>query len=150
MALKHRLKFEDLIVGTFVVLALFYPLLITFFIYSQKEGQTEEIYVLRTAYIFLAGFEGCPPEAAARIGGYMDTQLLKEMGGIDGLIELCNRNRLSFLEGTLIEERIEYKDSSVTLKAKMKGKGKELRFEITGSKDINGFKITRLNYAEGS
>lgn len=150
MALKQRVKFEDLIVGIFVVLALFYPILIALFIYSEKEEQTEEIYVLRTAYVFLAGFEGCPPKAAERIGEYMDTQLLKEMGGIDGLIELCNRNRLSFLEGALIEERIESRGSAVTLKAKMRGKEKELRFEITGSKDIDGFKITRLNYAEGS
>jgi len=62
LALKKGVKVEDAVIGVFVLLALLYPLLITYLIHSQKrEENSEEVGVLRRVYLFVTGLEDCSP-----------------------------------------------------------------------------------------
>ncbi|WP_457601352.1 hypothetical protein [Hydrogenivirga sp.] len=156
MALRKKLKVEDAIIGTFVVLALLYPLITTWLIYTQrKEESSKEIDVLRTAYIFIAGLEDCSPETAARIAERMDGKLLRRLGGVGGLVKLCMKNRERITGSVSVEENIERSGRSVfidvLIKVRDRGTVKErFKIEVFGYRGEGGLRITEVRYAEGS
>jgi len=108
LALKKGVKVEDAVIGAFVLLALLYPLLITYLIHSQKrEENSEEVGVLRRVYLFVTGLEDCSPEEASRLAEYMEGELLRKLGGVAGLTKLCTENREKVKGNVTIDEDVE-------------------------------------------
>ncbi|EDP75886.1 hypothetical protein [Hydrogenivirga sp. 128-5-R1-1] len=156
MALKRGVKVEDAVIGAFVLLALLYPLLIAYLIHSQRgEESSEEIEVLRRAYLFVAGLEDCSPEVASRLAEHMEGKLLRKLGGVAGLTKLCVENAKKVRGNVTIEEEVERSGKLIMMEAVIgvKEKGvvkRRIRVEVYGYTGTGGFKVTEIEYAEGS
>jgi len=155
LALKCKPKVEDGVIGTFVVLALLYPFLITFFIYVQEERESsEELNILRMAYVFVVGMEDCSPQIASQVAQFMDRRLLERLGGVGGLVRTCNRNRERIKGSVNIDERVSRKDDRVTIYVKIRirerGVVKDVvSLKVTGVRRGEVFRIMEMEYAEG-
>jgi len=155
LALKKGPRIEDAVIGTFVVLALLYPILVTFLIHLQERGEgSEEVDILRTTYLFVTGLEDCSPETASRIAQFMEEELLKKLGGIAGLVDLCRRNKLLTSGSVTVEEDIRREESRTFLKVRIKVREKgvirrKLFLDLKAVRDAGEVRIEEVSYAEG-
>ncbi len=153
--MRKSVKVEDAIIGSFVLLALLYPIIVTLLIYEQKgKGSSREIDILRTAYLFLAGLEDCSPETASHLAQYMDVKLLRKLGGVGGLTRSCMENRRKVSGNVVVEEDIERTGKVILMEVEIKVKEKgmfkgSLRINLYGFKEGNTFKITEIEYVKG-
>ncbi len=154
MALKKKARIEDLIMGTFVFLALLYPLFVFVLIKSEQDNRISgELNLMRDTYLFITGLEDCSPEVASMIAEHMEEELLRRLGGITGLVRLCRTSRKNVKGTVSIRESLkkEYSrlelDVSITLREKGIPKGKmEIKVIALRGKD---FKIIDVSYAQG-
>jgi len=155
LALRKGPRIEDAVIGTFVVLALLYPLLVTLLIYLQeKEETSEEVDILRTTYLFVTGLEDCSPETASRIAQFMEEELLQKLGGIAGLVDLCRRSKALTAGSVTVEENIQREGNRTLLRVhvKVRERGvvrRKLLLDLKAVRDAGGFRIEEVGYAEG-
>ncbi|HIC97244.1 MAG TPA: hypothetical protein EYP11_02445 [Aquificaceae bacterium] len=98
------MRTEDTALGLFVLLALLYPLFIFLLIHNSPEEAVELEDRLRITYLFLLGFEECTRERAKEVSRFIEPSLLKELGGVDGMVGECIRNKRA--GGFSLEERV--------------------------------------------
>ncbi len=154
VALRKRLHIEDMIIGTFVLFALLYPIFVTVLIELEKvPADSDRLGVMRDAYLFVAGLEDCSPQVASRIVSHMERELVHSLGGVAGLINLCRHNRKN-IEGTVSvrESVIGHKDTMIlTAEIVIRKKGiprwkKKVKVIASVGENI---RIRDISYAEG-
>jgi len=148
LALKRRPKVEDVIIGTFVILALLYPLIITVLIKLEEPSQkADERKILRSVYLLLLGLERCEAKRVLEITKYMDRKLLKELGGVEGILQRCRENSGKFAGELSVKEKYEVEGSLKILSVEVEGR---LKIKVYGKEEGEGFRIVGVEYAEGS
>ena len=156
LAVSKKLSFEDLVIGTFVLLALLYPLGITLFIYTQeKREKTSELNLMRATYMFLLGLEDCSPQRAIEIADLFERKLLQRLGGVPGLVKRCINNSVKLRGGIRLSEEVERvgRVLSVVVVITKKEKGlprKVAKMELFGLSNEKGFKITDISDVKGN
>ena len=156
LALRRGVKIEDLIIGSFVFLALLYPLIVFLMIeHGEVERGQEDLELLRTTYLFITGLEDCSPQTASLIASHMDKELLRNMRGIAGLVKLCRENGNRLRGSVSIDEEVRRKEGYLTLTVKLVIREKGIprrRFKIVllGKRIGGSFKILEIKHAEGS
>ncbi len=143
---------EDLIIGFFIVLAISYPFITALLIFLEDaRGKRHEIEDLRAFYSFLFGIEECKRERAEELMDLVSENLLKDIGGVDGLLRTCESYRRSY-QGAKAEERIlKEGEAVVSLVRKEKGMTQRLvSVRVYYEKGNDGIKIKRLDYEKGS
>ncbi len=155
MALRRGPRIEDAVIGSFVLLALLYPILVTLLIHLQeRRDHGEDTDLLRVTYLFVTGLEDCSPETASRIAHHMERDLLRRLGGIAGLVEMCRRGKELTAGGVSIDEEVRREGSRITLYVSIgvREKGvvrRRLSLRLTGVREGGEFRITEVTYAEG-
>ncbi len=141
---------EDLLLGLFVVFGVSYPFIIAVIIYIQDMKQAKEgLEELRAFYQFILGLEQCSLERAKEVSAYADQELLKSMGGEEGLLALCTSNRKEYGDAKVKEE---LKDSLLVVDLVRKEKGmtqRLLRLRIGYQRGEEGIKIKEISYEKG-
>ena len=154
MALKRRFRVEDIIIGIFVMLALFYPLFVIVLIeFEEKAPSSDRLNVMRDTYLFITGLEDCSPEVASHIASYMERELLHRVGGVAGLVRLCRQNRKSIKGTVSVRESIDEEGHTLVLTAEITFREKGIprskkKVRVIAFVDEN-IKIRDIRYAEG-
>ncbi len=143
---------EDLVIGFFIVLAISYPFITALFIFLEDvKGKRHEMEDLRAFYSFLFGLEECKRERAEELIDLVSENLLKDIGGVDGLLRTCESYRKAY-PGARAEERvIKDGEAMVVLVSKEKGLTQRLvSVRVYYEKGVESIKIKRLEYEKGS
>ncbi len=149
MALRGRSNLEDVVIGTFVLLAFLYPFVITFLIRSEEArehvGWRDR---LRITYLFLSGLEECTTQRATEVARFFDRGLLKELGGVEGILNVCRENKT---EGDVrLEERFESVGDVYVLKVSITSELRKYTVEVYGRVKDGELKVTGVEqHAEG-
>jgi len=150
LALKKGPRIEDAVIGTFVVLALLYPILVTFLIHLQERGEgSEEVDILRTTYLFVTGLEDCSPETASRIAQFMEygggaSQKARRHSGACGSVQKEQTPDL--------RQRREESRTFLKVRIKVREKGvirRKLFLDLKAVRDAGEVRIEEVSYAEG-
>ncbi|MEN3034571.1 MAG: hypothetical protein ABDH18_06250 [Aquificaceae bacterium] len=89
-----NLKKEDLVLIAFMLFGVFYPVFISGLIhYEDARKRAYDIENLRSFYRFYLGLEECRKDRAAELMRLSSEGLSSTIGGLDGLIKICNQNR---------------------------------------------------------
>ncbi len=150
MALKKRPKVEDLLIGTFVLLAFMYPFIITSFI-QIEEGRLKLDWrdKLRVASFLIGGLEECTADRAVRVAKFFERRVLQEMGGVEGLIKMCLENKEKLGDKLSVEESVKKLGEVYLLEMEISGERGSLGLKVYGKMEDGEFRITGIeNYAE--
>lgn len=146
--MKGKPKVEDVIIGTFVILALIYPLIVIILIELEEPSQrADERKILRSVYLLLLGFDRCEAKRVLEVAGYMDRKLLKDLGDVEGILQRCRENSKRLPGELSVEESFEEEGSLKILSVKVEGR---LRVKVYGKEEGKEFRIVGVEYAEGS
>ncbi len=143
---------EDLVIGFFILLGVSYPFITALIIFLQyveeRRGGTEEV---RSFYSFLLGLEECKRERAEDLLGLMSEGLLREMGGVDGLVKTCQSYRKAYPEAMVEERLLQDGLLMVVLTKKEKGITRRLvSVKLHFKREDKSIRIERLEYEKGS
>ncbi|WPM31448.1 hypothetical protein IAE16_06400 [Hydrogenobacter sp. T-2] len=150
--MKLSYKREDIILGFFVIFSISYPFITALLIFLEdvkdKKHETEE---LRAFYSFVLGLEECKRERAEELTELVSENLLKDMGGVDGLLRTCESYRRAY-QGARAEEKV-IKEGELLVSLIRKEKGMTQRLvsvRVYYEKGDESIKIKRLEYEKGS
>ncbi len=154
MALRTGIKVEDLVVGTFALMATVYPFMIALIIHFQERSTLpEDLTRLREVYSVILGLVSC--EYAEEVTSFIDPSILARLGGEEGIEDMCRRNRSLIGGGYRIVEAFEDrgKDMVVRVEVKRKEKGKvetPIVIELVSEGRGDDLRIKEIRYVKGS
>ncbi len=145
MALRRKPRVEDLLIGAFVFFAFLYPFIITLLI--QLEGRDAGVGWrdrLRIAALFVAGLEECTTERALQIAGFFERDVLRKIGGLEGLLRLCLENKSLVKDQLSFEEKVMGAGGVYVLKVEVRSDNGTLILKISGEIRKGSLEITDL------
>ena len=154
MALRTGIKVEDLVVGTFALIAAVYPFIIALIIHFQERPTlSEDLARIREVYSVILGLVSC--KYAEEVAPFIDPSILARLGGEEGIEEMCRRNR-SLIGGRYriveaFEERGE--DMVVRVEVKLKERGRvetPIVIELVSEGRGDDLRIKEIRYVKGS
>ena len=151
MALRKRPKVEDILIGTFVLLAFLYPFIITSLIQMEEErlklGWRDR---LRITSLLLAGVEECTTDRAVQVARFFDRRVLQELGGVEGLVRMCLENKKKLGDEVSLKERVRRLGEVYLMELKISGEKGTLKLKVYGRMEGRELRITGVeSYAEG-
>ena len=138
-----RKKYEDVIIGVFIIAFLLYPFFVSFLIWSQeKERFFEEIEQLKRVGYFLLGQKACSHFNAMEVRTFLSL-FLKEEYREKELLKLCLQSKVRFSRADNIDFYV--KEDKGILKAKFLIKGKEV-LSIKAKRYDNRIEVMEIKY----
>ncbi|WP_340694354.1 hypothetical protein [Hydrogenobacter thermophilus] len=146
MALK--IAREDLIIGSFVIFALFYPFFITFFIWYQDYSKEKNVLKTIDPFIlFILGEVDCSDRAFERIKGMLSSNFLQTYGE-NNLKNLCQQNKSMSLKPK--KKLVKVHDNEVEFYGTYEGDtGFAVNLHLKAELQNNGVVIREFSYEKG-
>ena len=144
--MRKRPRLEDIVVGLFVFLAVLYPAFVAYLIHIRGEERGEVLETLRRVYLVLMGAVDC--KESTEVSKLIEPDLLRRIGGEEGIKRICERNKEALGETFSLSERLERNGDLLKLEVEVKGEKAMLLIGIRAKVEGERVKVKELRYVQ--